>query len=56
MLSYTPEKIPIAVSMSVSFIAVIERNAKKEDLFNLQATLPRRDQETTKSLFTGIFD
>ena len=55
MLSYTLEKIPIAMSMAVSLIAVMERNAKKVALFNLQATLPRCDQQTNKSLFTGIF-
>ena len=41
MLSYTLEKIPIAMSMAVSLIAAMERNAKKVALFNLQATLPR---------------
>ena len=35
MLSYTLEKIPIAMSMAVSLIAVIERNTKKVALFNL---------------------
>ena len=54
MLSYTPEKIPIAISMAVSRMAVIERNATKVALFNLQATLPRCRQQTKKSLFTGI--
>ena len=54
MLSYTLEKIPIAMSMAVSLIAVMERNAKKVALFNLQATPPTCDQETKKSLFTGI--
>ena len=55
MLSYTLEKRPIAMSIAVSLIAVIERNAKKVALFNLLATLPRCDQQTQKSLFTGIF-
>ena len=38
--------------MAVSLIAVIGRSAKKVALFNLQATLPRCDPQTKKSLFT----
>ena len=51
MLSYTLEKIPIAMSIAVSLIAVIERNAKKVALFNLQATLPRCDQQKEKLVY-----
>ena len=54
MLSYTLEKIPIAVSMAASLMAVMERSAKTVALFNLQATLPTCDQQIKKSLFNGI--
>ena len=50
MLSYTLEKIPIAMSMAVSLLAVIERNAKTVALINLQATIPRCDQQAKKKL------
>ena len=53
MLSYTLEEIPIAMSMAVSLIAVIERDAKSSSLQS-QATLLTCDQQTKKSLFTGI--
>ena len=36
MLSYTLEKIPIAMSMAVSLIASIKRNANKVALFHVK--------------------
>ena len=51
MLSYTLEKIPIAVSMAVSLIDVMERNAKKVAFFNLQATLPTCDEQKEKLVY-----
>ena len=52
---YPGEDTARYVHMAVSLIAVIERNARKVALINLVATLPRCDQQTKKSLFTGIF-
>ena len=51
MLSYTLERIPIAMSMAVSLTAVIERNTKdRQAVFNRQATLPSSDQQTESCL------
>ena len=40
MLSYTLEKIPIAMSMAVSLIAVMERNAKKSSSLQSSSDTP----------------
>ena len=52
---YPGEDTDRYVDMAVSLIAVIERSAKTVALINLPATLPRCDQQTKKSLFTGFF-